>query len=144
MAKRKKSNLGVLVVLLALVAGYGAWNYQRNVEADGKQVRPYKSYSDEDLAQLLAAYQGQAEQLSTRYDRAAAQRSGSRDVKMVGDGVDEFARVQQHSRAIRELGSQASQELASVKAIEQERAYRARSGSGWLAFLRRAFVPPSS
>ena len=51
-------NLGLLVVLLAILCGYGAWNYQRSVAAERKQPRPYASYSDTQLDQLLAAYQG--------------------------------------------------------------------------------------
>lgn len=145
MARRKKSGGShtlLLLLVLALLCGYGAWNYQRNLEAEAVMPRPYKGYSDAQLDQLLTAYKGQVEALNERYDAAAGRRAGVRDARLLGEAVDEFQRVQRNSRVIRELGSQASQEQASVEAIQQEKAMRARVGSGVTAFLRRAFLPP--
>ena len=51
MASSAKSHLGALLLLLGLLARYGAWNYQRNLEAEAQQVRPYRTYSDEQLEQ---------------------------------------------------------------------------------------------
>ena len=145
MARKKKSggsNTLLLLFLLGLLCGYGAWNYQRNVEAEAAMPRPYKGYSDAQLDQLLAAYEGQVEQLDRRYQAAAKSRAGVRDANLLGDAVDEFQRVQRSSRVVRELGSQVSQEQASLKAVREEKAVRARVGSGVTAFLRRAFLPP--
>lgn len=144
MAKGKaKSHLGALLLLLGLLCGYGYWNYQRNVEAEARIPRPYKTYSDAQLEQLLSAYEGQAGELANRYDAVAAKRSRSHEVGLVGEGIDQFERVQAASRRVRELGAQASQEAASVAQIRQEQALRAKWGSGAMAFLRRAFMPPS-
>lgn len=133
----------LLLVLLAALGGYGTWNYQRNVEAEASVPRPYKGYSDEQLAQLESAYDAQVQALGARYDAAARQRSRSRDTGLLGEAVDEFARVQRNSRAVRELGAQVSQEEASLQAIRQEKALRARMGKGLMAFLKKAFVPPA-
>ena len=143
MASSAKSHLGALLLLLGLLAGYGAWNYQRNLEAEAQQVRPYRTYSDEQLEQLAAAYGEQAGALSARYEARAKRRTGSREVGLVGEGIDQFAAVQRASRKTRELGAKLSQEEASLTAIREEQAYRAALGSGLQAFLRRAFVPPS-
>jgi len=138
------THLVPLLLLLLILCGYGVWNYKRNLEAEAAIPRPYKSYTEEQLDQLLGAYQGQVDALNQRYDAASGQRSGVRDAQLLGDAVDEFQRVQRNSRAVRELGARASQEQASLQAIQDEKAIRARLGSGWTAFLRRAFVPPAS
>lgn len=134
-------NLGLLVVLLAILCGYGAWNYQRSVAAERKQPRPYASYSDTQLDQLLAAYQGKVDELSKRYQAASGRRAVSSKVQLLGDGVEQFNRVQRSSRAVRELGQELSEEQASLKAIQQEKAQRAHAGGALMTFLRRAFVP---
>ena len=81
-----------LLLLLALGAGAGGWNYQRNVEAENEKPRPYKAYSDEQLEQLYAAYGGQVETLSGRYDAGSGQRSRSDKVQLLGDAVEQFHR----------------------------------------------------
>ncbi|MGH0031866.1 MAG: hypothetical protein ACQGVC_18920 [Myxococcota bacterium] len=144
---RGKSGAGgqvmALLFLLVLIGGYGAWNYQRNLEAEAKVPRPYKGYSDEQLDQLLAAYQGQVDALNERYEAVASRRTRSRDTALLGEAVDEFARVQGRSRAVRELGAQASQEQASLEAIQAEKALRVKLGGKLQTFLRRAFLPPA-
>ena len=124
-----------------LLAGFGAWNYQRNIEAEAAKPRPYKAYADEQLVQLRTAYEGQVKQLERRYDTASSVRARSRDVQLLGEAVDQFDRIQRSSRAIRELGAQLSQEEMSLRAIREEQALRARLGGPAMAFLRRVFVP---
>lgn len=143
-ASNAGTHLGALLFLLLLLGGYGAWNYQRNLEAEAQVPRPYKSYSDEQLEQLLTAYETQADALDSRYEEIAGRRTRSRDTQLLGDAVDEFQRVQQNSRAVRELGSRVSQEQASVQAIRDEKALRAQMGGPFMTFLQRAFVPPAS
>ncbi len=146
MARSRKGGGGksfMLLVLVALLGGAGSWNYQRNVEAENAKPRPYGAYSDEQLDQLLAAYGGQVEALSGRYDAAAGKRARSGEVQLLGDAVEQFNRVQRSSRARRDLGSKLSQEQASLGAIEGERALRARLGGPTMRFLRRVFLPPA-
>ena len=135
-------NIGLLLVLLALLAGVGTWNYRRNVEAENAKPRPYQAYSDAQLDQLLAAYQGQVDALATRYEAVAGKRTRPGEVQLLGEAVDQFNRVQQTSRAVRELGAKLSQEQASLKAIEAEKALRVRLGGPATIFLRRVFLPP--
>lgn len=141
--KGGSQHLGLLLGLLATLAGVATWNYQRNLAAEAAKPRPYASYTDEQLAQLLAAYKGQVANLEGRYDAASGRRTRSKEVQLLGEAVDQFNRVQQSSRAIRELGSQVSQEGASLRAIEAEQALRAQRGGPVEVFLRRAFMPPS-
>ncbi len=144
MARRRKGHGGrnfMLLLLVALLGGAGSWNYQRNVAAEKDQPRPYMAYSDEQLNQLHAAYEGQVETLSGRYDAVAGQRVRAGKARLLGDAVKEFDRVQRSSRAVREMGSKLSQEQASLGAIEAEKALRARLGGPTMIFLRRVFLP---
>ena len=144
MARRRKGKGGrnfMLLLLLALLGGAGHWNYQRNVVAEGETPRPYKAYTDEQLDQLLAAYEGQVQTLSSRYDAVAGKRVRAGKNRLLGDAVEEFDRVQRSSIAVRELGSKLSQEQASLGAIEAEKALRARLGGPAIIFLRRVFLP---
>ena len=144
MARRRKGHGGrnfMLLLLVALLGGAGSWNYQRNVAAEKDQPRPYMAYSDEQLSQLHAAYEGQVETLSGRYDAVAGQRVRAGKARLLGDAVKEFHRVQRSSRAVREMGSKLSQEQASLGAIEAEKALRARLGGPTMIFLRRVFLP---
>jgi hypothetical protein len=135
-------NVAMLFVLLAILAGAGSWNYKRNLEAEAAQPRPYKSYSDEQLEQLRSAYEAQVDALSKRYDAASGKRSRQQEVQLLGEAVSQFDRVQQSSRAVRDLGSKLSQEMASLDAIEEEQALRKRLGGPTAIFLRRVFLPP--
>lgn len=140
--KDRGGSLGMLLVLLLILAGVGTWNYRRNVEAEAVQPRPYRSYTDAQLADLRAAYEEQTGRLEKRYDAAAARRSRSRDVHLLGEAVEAFESVQRSSRATRELGARLSQEQASLRAIEEEQALRARMGGPAMTFLKRVFLPP--
>jgi hypothetical protein len=132
----------MLLVLLAILGGAGSWNYKRNLAAEEAQPRPYKSYSDEQLDQLLTAYRGQIDELSSRYEEASGSRARQHDVQLLGEAVEQFNRVQRNSRAVRDLGSLLSKEQASLGVIEQEKALRSRLGGPAKIFLRRVFLPP--
>jgi hypothetical protein len=138
--KKKRKGRGKLIFLLMLLIGAASWNYQRNSEIEAAKPRPYAAYSDEELEQLRAAYATQAGALADRYEQAATRRSGSREVDGLQEGVAQFQRVQHASRAVRELGSQLSQEQASLQAIEAEQAHRAQLGGPAMQVLRRAFL----
>jgi hypothetical protein len=138
--KKRKKGRGKLIFLLLVLIGLGGWNYQRNTEIEEARPRPYKAYSDADLEQLRAAYAEQAGALASRYNRAAGRRSGTRDVDGVSEGVAQFQQVQRASRAVRDLGSQLSQEETSLQAIEAEQAYRAQIGGPVQQVVRRAFL----
>lgn len=135
-------SIGMLIVLLAILGGIGTWNYKRNLEAEAAQPRPYRSYSDDQLDQLLGAYQGQVDQLEGRYASISGKRTRSGEAQLLGEAVDEFDRVQRSSRAVRDLGSRLSQEQTSLRAIQEEKALRVRMGGPTMSFLRRVFLPP--
>ena len=116
------SQVGLLLVLLAILGGVGAWNYQRNLEAEAAEPRPYASYSDEQLVQLAAAYGGQVDQLEGRYEKASGRRTSAAGGKLLGDAVDEF-----RARAALEPG-RARPRLASLAGAGLAARDRGRAG----------------
>jgi hypothetical protein len=138
-AKEKDgSKAGMLLLLLGILAGLCAWNYQRNAALESAMKGPYSSLSDADLERLSEAYQSELESL-----RAGARpgRAAPRATQGVANGVREFERVQQASRSVREAGYAISEREGVVQALETERGLRRAQGGGpWMVFLRRAFT----
>jgi len=143
--RRKKEKQGggggtvlALLVLLAIVGGYGTWNYQRNLEAEAQVVRPYRGYSDADLAALESAYRGEVDALNARYAKVSGRKVKVKDVAFGQAQVDEFERVQRVGRQVRELGYQASLQQATLDEVVKEREFRKGLGPEWQIFLKRA------
>ncbi len=125
------------LVLLGLLAGGGAWNYQRNVALEQAQVRPYRTLSDADLATLLSATEAEASALDAAYERAKAARPASGSAS---DRFTAFERAHQRGREARELGERASELAAMAAEVRKERDYRAGRGDEMEIFLRRLLV----
>ena len=140
-SRKRGGSGGKLLLLLAVLAGLGGYNYQRNLEAEAQEIRPYRGYSDADLEALENAYRAELEVLDARYAQVQGVQFKARDQGFGQAQVDEFERVQRASRAKREVGYQASEGQATLNAVVQERALRARQGPPWLVFAKRAFVP---
>jgi hypothetical protein len=119
-----------LVVLAAVVAGGGYWNYQRNayLVADVEVARPYGSLSDSDFKQLLAAYEAQAQRArggvsNTPGEADQVDAYDSSDVGGRAQGFESFQR--QNDKWKRERGH-AMEEEAMVQALRKEKALRDR------------------
>jgi hypothetical protein len=132
---------GKLLLLVMLIGGLGTWNYQRNVEAESKEIRPYRGYSDADLEALELAFRAELETLDARYEQVKGLKFKATDQGFGQAQVDEFERVQRASQAKREIGYQAAEGQATLNALVKERALRSQLGPPWLAILKRAFVP---
>jgi len=128
--------LGVLVLLLVL-GGAGAWNYQRNLAAEEALPRPWKGYASEDLEALQGAYGQEIEQYSKKWDAARRQRVQARDRDLVGDAAQEFERVQGQAQRVRELGRELAEREAALEEIQEELRLRKQLGSGWKLHWRR-------
>lgn len=136
--KKKSGRTFLLTLLLALLCGLGAWNYQRNIEAEKAVPRPYRSYSEAQLDQLIAASRTSLEQLVARYEKVSGRSIEARDRGFVGDQIKEFERVQSVSRSVRDLGYEISESEGLLRELEAERGRR--GGSPVLLFLSRVFT----
>ncbi|UCE85176.1 MAG: hypothetical protein JSU66_12600 [Deltaproteobacteria bacterium] len=127
-----------MLLALLLIAGVGgAFNYQRNVAAEARQLRPYRSYSDADLTALLAAYRADADQLAERYVAAKQARSKVRSGGLIDEQVREFERVQQRGAQVRDAGAQISMREADIADMEREMRLREQEQNRLMLFLRR-------
>jgi hypothetical protein len=137
--KKKKSGRRFLLrLLLVLLCGVGAWNYRRNVEAEAAVPRPYRSYSEAQLDQLIAASRASLDGLVARYEKVSGHSIQARDQAFAGDQIKEFERVQSVSRSVRGLGYEISESEGLLRELEAEKGRRGDSAVG--LFLRRVLA----
>ena len=136
--KKKSGRRSLLTLLLALLCGVGAWNYRRNVEAEAAVPRPYQSYSEAQLDQLIAASRASLDGLVARYEKVSGHSIQARDQAFAGDQIKEFERVQSVSRSVRRLGYEISEGEGLLRELEAEKARRGEGAVGLL--LRRIFA----
>jgi hypothetical protein len=116
--------LGVLLVLLGALGAGGWWNYQRNLAREQAQAGPYHGYSDQQLADLAKAYEGEIRQLGQRYESRKATAHEERGGQLLGERVREFERASDRGQAIRQAGSALSTHEAALADIHAEQASR--------------------
>jgi hypothetical protein len=137
MAKKQKSRVVPLVILLGILAGAGTWNYRRNVKLEEEVPRPYRSYSLEDLENLKAAYQAEVDAHTARYRAASGRKVAVRDGGLIGDQVSEFERVQRISQGKRAIASQFAKNQVQLEGVLAEISQRASEREPWRVFLNR-------
>jgi hypothetical protein len=137
MAKDRGNPVVVLLLLLGLITGAGAWNYRRNVEIEATEPRPYRNYSLEDLESLKSAYQSEANKYMDRHQAASSRKVDVRDGGLIGDQVVEFERVQRISQSKRDIANVYARNQVQLDEILAEMAHRARGGDGWKLHLAR-------
>jgi len=99
MAGGSDSRVGQTLFLLVIFCAAGGWNYHRNMVIDDAVPRPYRGYSDEELHQLISAYQGEVEIQMARYrESGVAKNVAVQDGGLLEERIDEFERVQRLSK----------------------------------------------
>jgi hypothetical protein len=141
MAKRSEqgSASALVLVLLALIGAVG-WNYHRNLTAEQREFRPYRSYAEADLAALIEAYEAAEESADGRYGAALGRRADARSTGHLMGNLNEFERVQAAGRRTRAAREELADARASLEALRKEKALRAGERSPLQLFLRRAFT----
>lgn len=126
--RRGAASLGLLVAILLVAAGAGAWNYHRNLVAERKDhaARPLIGYETGDLEMLAEAHRQEVAALTRRYDGVRAQRVEARDQAFFGDQIDEYERVRRRSGSRRDVGAQLSEAEAALRSVDQELEIRRR------------------
>lgn len=137
--RRHQGGGGVLagLLLLAALAGLGAWNYQRNVAAEQDVYRPYRGYTDEALEQMIAAYEQKHAGDTRRYERATARRVTAEGKAYFDEQVEEFERVQGASASTKRARQALAESQSSLKLLEAERSQRARERDRVKLFFKR-------
>lgn len=130
------------LLVLAVLAGAGAWNYQRNVAREEAEAgrRPFGTHSDEALAQLLAAYEAQHGRDSSRLEAAQGRRAEARHQDYFQDQVDEFARVQRVHDTTRAIRAEVAATQVTLKDLRAEKRLRDKQRDRVTTFLKRVFT----
>jgi hypothetical protein len=126
-----------LLVLLLILAVGGAFNFQRNVKKEERQLRPYRGYSDSDLQALLEAYRADADQLAKRYGAVKTARSNVRGGGLIDEQVRQFEEIQERGAQVRDAGAQISMREADIAQMEREILLRDQERDRLRHFLRR-------
>lgn len=127
--------LALLAVLLAALGGGGFWNYQRNLVREEAEAGPYHAYSDDQLAALRKAYEGEIAAHRQRYAASkAAPRQEARG-QLLDEQVRDYERASARGRAIRDAGGDLAEREATLALIREEEAKR--GGDPTQIFLRR-------
>jgi len=101
--------------------------------------RPYRAYSDEELNQMISAYQGEVETQMARYRNA----SGANKVEIQGGGlledrIDEFERAQRASQKRRDRAYKVTENQIVVDQLAKELVIRERDRPIYKMIFRRA------
>jgi len=133
------NSVSSLLLLLALLVGGAAFNYHRNLEAEKGADRPYRGYSEQQLADMLGAYEGRKDRQSERYEATTSRRAEAQGRAYFDEQVREFERVQQVHKAKAAARDQLAGTQVVVKQIRAEQARRDSERDKFMLFLRRAF-----
>jgi hypothetical protein len=126
----------LLVLIFAMGIG-GAWNYRRNLAAEQGEVRPYRSYGDADLEQLIEAYRSEVAGLEQRYESLRGQRAEEKGGVHFQDRVDDFERAQRAGTRVRATGASLSEGEAALRELEEEQRRRLAEADPLRLHLRR-------
>ena len=138
MAGGSDARAGQVVILLVILCAAGGWNYHRNAVIDDAVPRPYRGYSDEELNQLASAYQAEVEVQMERYrNSAASNRVVVRDGGLLDDRIDEFERVQRHSKQRQERAYQVTENQILAEQLAQEQVTREMNRPIYKMIFRR-------
>ena len=130
--------VGQTMILLVILCAAGGWNYHRNALIDAAVPRPYRGYSDEELNQLISAYQGEVEVQMERYrNSTAAKKVTVQDGDLLEEQIDEFERVQRLSKQRREHAYQVTDNQILVEQLAAEQVTRERNRPIYKMIFRR-------
>lgn len=139
MSQRRQAGNGIWTVLflLAVLCGVGFWNFQRNLTAEDQVYRPFRTHTDEQIAQLRDAYGAQKDQDAARYESASGQRASARTQSHFDQQVREFQRVQQVGQVKKDLRARVADSTATLKLLDEEQRLRASEANRVKLFFKR-------
>ncbi len=129
-----------LALLLLVLLGAGAWNYQRNyrLERASELGRAYSGYSTHEVELLRDAVASELATARVRFDRAKRNRAGSaRDRGTLAGNAAQFNRTARASDSIGNAASDVAERESLKAALDQELALRTGSSAGMALHLQR-------
>jgi hypothetical protein len=138
MAGGSDVRMGQTVILLVILCAAGGWNYHRNTLIDDAVPRPYRGYSDEELNQLISAYQDEVEVQMARYRKSSAAKQVTvQDGGLLEERIDEFERVQRLGEQRKERAYQVTDNQILVEQLAAEQLTRDRNRPIYKMIFRR-------
>jgi hypothetical protein len=138
MASGSDVRMGQTVILLVILCAAGGWNYHRNTLIDDAVPRPYRGYSDEELNQLVSAYQDEVEVQMARYRKSTdAKQVTVQDGGLLEERIDEFERVQRLGEQRKERAYQVTDNQILVEQLAAEQLTRDRNRPIYKMIFRR-------
>jgi hypothetical protein len=127
------------IVLLLIMSGAGAWNYQRNlqIERSTDSARPYQSYASADLEALRNAYASELESVQADLAHSKSRRGQvSRNNGSIAKNVEQFAQTAVTSSAIRQAAANVAERQSQIAELDTELELRERFGQGMVRHLK--------
>ena len=139
MAGGSDARVGQTLILLVILCAAGGWNYHRNAVIEDSVPRPYRTYSDEELDQLVSAYRDEVEVQMARYRNSTASANVAvRDEGLLEDRIGEFERVQHLSKKRKDSAYKVTENQILVEQLAQEQVTREQNRPIYKMILRRA------
>jgi len=131
--------VGQIVFLLLILVVAGGWNYHRNAVIENAVPRPYRAYSDEELQQMMSAYQGEVEIQMARYRNAGdVNKVEIQGGGLLEDRIDEFERAQRASQKRRDRAYKVTENQIVADQLAKELVIRERDRPIYKMIFRRA------
>ena len=138
MAGGSDVRVGQTVILLVILCAAGGWNYHRNTLIEDAAPRPYRGYSDEELNQLISAYQDEVEiQMAHYRESGDVNKVVVRGGGLLEEQIDEFERAQRASQRRRERAYQVTDNQILVEQLAAEQVTRERDRPIYKMIFRR-------
>jgi hypothetical protein len=138
MASGSDTRVGPALIMLVILGAAGGWNYHRNAQIDAAVLRPYRSYSDDELHQLISAYRNEVEVQLVRYQNAPAVKTvAARDGGLLGEKIQEFERAQRVSKQRQERAYQVTDNQILAEQLAKEQVARDRDRPIYKMIFRR-------
>ena len=138
MQRRRDAGSGIwaVLVLLLVLAGAGAWNYQRNLAVEEAVYRPFRTHTDEDLAQLAGAREPRRTGLEAlrQCGRATCNDPRTRPLRSARAGVRARAGAGDAKKALR---AELAKSTTTLKLLAEEERMRAGERDAVKLFFKR-------
>ena len=138
MASGSDVRTGQIMLLLLVLVVAGGWNYHRNSVIENAVPRPYRGYSDDELDQMISAYQGEVEIQMARYRSAGnLNKMEIQGGGLLEDRIDEFERAQRASQKRRDRAYKVTDNQILVEQLAKEQMARDRDRPVYKMIFRR-------